>query len=124
MSEPFARSTCSLAGDRAHRSLACLLLVVALLAARPARLLFAKVEPSAVTDQARLEVVGLFHPAETAIAGKAAASYRLLGGDVTASDVLVELNAQGQRLFPCVRGRTARDAESTRQHAVGIRRGC
>jgi membrane fusion protein (multidrug efflux system) len=122
MSVPFARSARSLAGDIGRRSLARVLLVVTLLAAWLAWLLFAKVELLAMTDQARLEVVGLIQPGETPIAGKVAASHLLLGRDVNEGDVLVDLDAQEQRLLPCVRVRATREAKRARQHVVGNRR--
>jgi membrane fusion protein (multidrug efflux system) len=62
----------------------------------------------ATSDEARLEVIRAVHPVEAPITGRVAASKLSLGLDVEAGEVLVELDAQEQRL-------ALREAQSRRE---------
>jgi multidrug resistance efflux pump len=88
----------SLAADRFHRSLLGILLVAALLGAWAAWFFLAQVTLYEVSATARLEVSEAAHLVEAQVAGRVQATYLLLGQEVQAGDVLVELEVDAQRL--------------------------
>jgi multidrug resistance efflux pump len=88
----------SLAADRFHRSLWGILLVTALLGAWATWFFLAQVTLYEVSTTARLEVSEAAHPVEAQVAGRVQATYLLLGQEVQAGDVLVELEVDAQRL--------------------------
>jgi multidrug resistance efflux pump/uncharacterized membrane protein (UPF0127 family) len=98
MATPFSRTMHSLAADRFHRSLWGILLVAALLGAWATWFFLARVTLYEVSTTARLEVSEAAHPVEAQVAGRVQATYLLLGREVQAGDVLVELEADAQRL--------------------------
>jgi membrane fusion protein (multidrug efflux system) len=88
----------SLAGDGFNRSLGGLLLVTALLGCWMAWVLLSRVAVYEVTQTARLEVDRAAHPIESPVAGHVIAMHLVVGQEVQAGDVLVELDAEAQRL--------------------------
>jgi multidrug resistance efflux pump/uncharacterized membrane protein (UPF0127 family) len=98
MATPFSRTMHSLAADRFHRSLLGILLVAALLGAWATWFFLAQVTLYEVSTTARLEVSDAAHPVEAQVAGRVQATYLVLGREVQAGDVLVELDADTQRL--------------------------
>jgi membrane fusion protein (multidrug efflux system) len=99
MSAMFSRSLRSLSADGFGRSLGGLLCVMAILGAWGAWFLLARVALYAVADTARLEVDRAFHPVASPLAGRVVASRLVLGQEVQAGEVLVELDATAQRLL-------------------------
>src|SRR3712207_4487833 len=98
MATPFSRTMHSLAADRFRLSLLGILLVAALLGAWATWFLLARVTLYEVSTTARLEVSDAVHPVEAQAAGRVQATHLLLGREVQAGDVLVELEAEAQRL--------------------------
>ena len=98
MAMPFSRTMHSLAADRFHRSLWGILLVTALLGAWATWFFLAQVTLYEVSATARLEVSEAAHLVEAQVAGRVQATYLLLGQEVQAGDVLVELEVDAQRL--------------------------
>lgn len=98
MSTTFSRSMRSLAADGARRSAWGLLSALVLLAAWAAWLFLARVEVYEVTDTARLEVERQVHPVGAPVAGRVVATHLVLDQEVKAGAVLVELDAEAQRL--------------------------
>jgi membrane fusion protein (multidrug efflux system) len=88
----------SLAVDGFSRSLAGLLLATALLGSWTAWFLLSRVAVYAVTQTARLEVDRAAHPVEVSVAGRVVMTRLVVGQEVQAGEVLVELDAQAQRL--------------------------
>jgi multidrug resistance efflux pump len=88
----------SLAADRFHRSLLGILLVAALLSAWATWFFLAQVTLYEVSATARLEVSEAAHFVEAQVAGRVRATYLLLGQEVQAGNVLVELEVDAQRL--------------------------
>jgi multidrug resistance efflux pump len=88
----------SLAADRFRRSLWGILLVAALLGAWATWFFLAQVTLYEVSATARLEVSEAAHLVEAPVAGRVRATYLLLGQEVQAGDVLVELEVDAQRL--------------------------
>lgn len=98
MSASFPHSTQSLAVDRSRRSIWGLLTVAALLLAWAAWLFLGRVVRYEVTGRARLEVGQAAHPIATPVSGRVMATYGVLGQEVAAGDLLVELDTRGERL--------------------------
>jgi uncharacterized membrane protein (UPF0127 family)/multidrug resistance efflux pump len=98
MSTPFSRSMQSLAADGFRRPLVGMCLAVVLLSAWAAWFFFAGVTLYEVSAAARLEVSEAAHPVEAQVAGRVRASHLVLGQEVQAGDVLVELDVDAQRL--------------------------
>jgi multidrug resistance efflux pump len=98
MSTPFSRSIHSLAADRFRRSLLGMLLVTALLSAWATWFFLARITLYEVSATARLEVSEAAHPVEAQVAGQVRATHLTLGREVQGGDVLVELDADAQRL--------------------------
>lgn len=97
MSSGFSRSMRSLDADGFRRPTLGLLLVAALLGAWGAWFFLARVALYEVTDTARLEVARAVHPVEAPVAGRVVATRLALGLEVQPGEVLVELDAAGQR---------------------------
>jgi multidrug resistance efflux pump len=98
MATAFAQSMRALAADRGRWSLAGLVAVMALLSAWGAWFVFARVALYEVTRTARLEVDQAVHPIATPMAGRVVATYLVMGRDVQAGEVFVELDAAAFRL--------------------------
>lgn len=98
MPTPFSRTTRSLNADAYRRSTAGLLIIVAVLGAWLAWMFAARVAIYETTDQARLEVDNAVHPIESPIFGRVVATNLVMGREVQAGDILVELDADAQRL--------------------------
>jgi membrane fusion protein (multidrug efflux system) len=88
----------SLAADGFGRSLAGLLSATLLLGGWGAWFLLSRVAIYEVTQSARLEVDRAAHPLATPIAGRVAVTRLVMGQEVQAGEVLVELDAEAQRL--------------------------
>jgi multidrug resistance efflux pump len=98
MATAFSRSVRSLEADGFRRSIFGLLLVFLLLGAWTAWFFLAKVARYEVTEQARLEVDQAAHPMQATVSGRVVASHLALGAEVQSGDILVELDANPQRL--------------------------
>src|ERR1041384_303176 len=98
MPTPFSRTARSLNADAYRRSTLGLLIMVAVLGAWVAWLFAAKVAIYETSDQARLEVDNAVPPIESPIFGRVVATNLIMGREVQAGDVLVELDAEAQRL--------------------------
>jgi membrane fusion protein (multidrug efflux system) len=88
----------SLAADGFRRSLLGMLLVTVLLSAWATWFFLARVTLYEVSTTARLEVSEAAHPVEAQVAGRVRATSLILGQEVQSGDVLVELEADAQRL--------------------------
>jgi multidrug resistance efflux pump len=98
VSTTFSRSTRSLAADSFRGSILGIFIVACLLGAWAAWFFFAQIVLYEVTETARLEVDRAVHPIEALTAGRVIATHLILGQEVQAGDVLVELDANAQRL--------------------------
>src|SRR5688572_17733019 len=98
MPTPFARSMRSLEADGFRRIGLAFLVAGSLLAAWTAWFVLGRVAVYEVTDQARLEVNQAVHPVESRVEGRTIATHLTLGRDVQAGDILVELDADEERL--------------------------
>src|SRR5436309_8146835 len=74
------------------------IVAVLLLAAWATWFVMARVTVYEVTDRARLEVDEAMHPVESRVKGRVIAAHLDLGREVAAGDVLVELDADEERL--------------------------
>jgi multidrug resistance efflux pump len=88
----------SLPADGFRRSLWGMLLAAVLLSAWTAWFFLAQVTVYEVSAVARLEVSEAAHPVEAQVAGRVRATHLVLGQEVQGGDVLVELDADTQRL--------------------------
>jgi multidrug resistance efflux pump len=88
----------SLTADGFRRSLLGMLLAAVLLSAWTAWFFLAHVTVYEVSAVARLEVSEAAHPVEAQVAGRVRATHLVLGQEVQGGDVLVELDADTQRL--------------------------
>jgi multidrug resistance efflux pump len=93
----FSSSVRFLEADNSRRSYLGLVLATALLALWIAWFFFAQVSVYEVSDKAELEVDQAVHPIESSVNGRIVASNLLLGRQVKAGDVLVELEAKSQQ---------------------------
>jgi multidrug resistance efflux pump len=98
MATAFTRTMRSLRADRFRSSLGVLLLATALLVGWTVWLLYARVARYETTDSARLEVARAIQVIQAPYAGKVVASHLVLGAQVQAGDVLLELDANPERL--------------------------
>src|SRR5262245_55256088 len=98
MAMAFAQSMRALAADRGRWTLASLVAVLVLLSAWGAWCVLARVAIYEVTRMARLEVAQAGHPLATPVAGRVVATQLVMGRDVQAGEVLVELDAAAVRL--------------------------
>jgi multidrug resistance efflux pump len=94
----FSRSMRSLAADRYNRTLLGLLSAVLLLGGWGAWFLLSRIAVYEVTQNARLEVDRAPHAIATPVAGRIAVMRLVVGQEVQAGEVLVELDAEAQRL--------------------------
>jgi membrane fusion protein (multidrug efflux system) len=98
MTTVFSRATQALAADHGRRSRWGILLSAAILGGWAAWGCLARLAVYAVTDTARLEVARAVYPIETPVDGRVAATHLTLGREVRDGEVLVELEAESQRL--------------------------
>jgi multidrug resistance efflux pump len=98
MSAPFLRSMRVLEDDTFHRSKLTLLVAIALLGAWFGWFFFAHVALYAISDSADLEVERAAHPIEAQYTGRVVNSRLALDLQVKAGEVLVELDADPQKL--------------------------
>lgn len=98
MSAGFSQTMRSLTSDGARRSLAALLLAVALLVGWTYWFFRARVAVTEVAEGARLEVDGAVHALQAPVAGRVARTNLALGRHVEAGEVLVELEMDAQQL--------------------------
>jgi len=98
MATPFSRTFRALETDSFRGSVLALVGVIALLGGWLAWFFFAKVARYEVTDTARLEVDQESHPVQSPVLARVVSSNLALGKDVQAGDVLVELDANAERL--------------------------
>ena len=98
MAVVFSRATQALTEDHGRGSRWGILVAVALLGAWGAWCCLARLAVYAVTDTARLEVARAVHPLETPVDGRVGATHLALGREVQDGEVLVELEAEPQRL--------------------------
>lgn len=98
MPTPFARTLRSLDAERWRPSLLAILVAAGLLAVWLAWFLFARVSLYEVSAAARLEAGSTAHRVDTPALGRIVASRLVLGRQVERGEVLVELDAEPQRL--------------------------
>lgn len=98
MPTPFARSMRSLETDGFRGVALAFICAGALLAAWGAWFVLGRVIVYEVTDAARLEVADAVHPIDARVEGRVVATHLDLGRAVQAGDVLVELDADEERL--------------------------
>lgn len=98
MATPFSRTFRALETDSFRGSVLALVGVIALLGGWLAWFFLAKVARYEVTDTARLEVDQESHPVQSPVLARVVSSNLALGKDVQAGDVLVELDANAERL--------------------------
>ena len=100
MATRFVRTTRSLAHDGSGRALLAWGLAAVLLAAWGAWFVFGRVTLYEVSRQARLEVQQSAHAVAALVPSRIAANTLVLGQQVQAGDVLVELETGPERHFP------------------------
>jgi multidrug resistance efflux pump len=98
MPMPFVRSMRSLETDRLRAVTPVFLVAAALLAAWGAWFVAGRLTVYAVSDRARLEVNQAVHSIDARLAGRVVTTHLELGRAVHAGDVLVELDADDERL--------------------------
>jgi len=94
----FLNTQRSLHADGYARTLAALAVAAALLAAWAVWLFQARVSRYEVTDNARLEVAQASYSVQASVAGRIVTNHLVLGAEVRAGDVLIELDANPERL--------------------------
>lgn len=98
MAIAFSRSVRSLQADTFRRPAIGILIGVLLLGGWSAWLFLARISVYEATPKARLEVDRAVHPVEAPISGRVVAIHLVLGQEVQAGEVLVELDSSTQRL--------------------------
>lgn len=98
MAAAFSQSMRSLAADRHPWSLLGLILIFLLLGGWGVWFVAARAAVYALTPSARLEVDQAGHPIVTPITGRIMASHLVVGHEVQAGEVLIELNADAMHL--------------------------
>jgi len=98
MATPFSRTLRALKADSFRGSLAALACVLALLGGWMAWFFLARVARYEVTNTARLEVDQEIHPVQSPVLARVVSTNLVLGKEVQAGDVLVELDANAERL--------------------------
>ena len=96
--DPFGRTLRSLEAEGFRGRLLTLLLPTALLSLWAGWLFLARVSVFAQSDSARLEADRAVHPVQAAVGGRVAASFMVLGAEVAAGDLLVQLDSTVERL--------------------------
>ncbi len=97
MSSPFSRTLRSLQGERATGSLLALAGSVLFLGLWLAWFVAAELPVYVTSDEARLEVEQAVHPVAAQVGGRVVAVRAAVGQEVTAGDVLFELDAELER---------------------------
>jgi multidrug resistance efflux pump len=98
MATPFSRTFRALESDSFRGSLLALGCVIALLGGWMAWFFLAKVARYEITDAARIEVDRETHPVQSPVLARVVSSNLVLGQEVKAGDVLVELDSNAERL--------------------------
>ena len=98
MATAFAQSMRALAADRGRWALASLIVILVLLGGWGAWFVCARVAIYEVTRTARPEVDQAVHPIATPVSGRVVVTHLVVGHDVQAGEVLVELDAAAFRL--------------------------
>lgn len=98
MSTAFSRTLRSLQADGFRLSLAGILVAAVLIGAWTAWAVLARLTLYEVTDAARIEVDQAAHPIQSPLLGRIVKTNLAIGREVLAGDVLIELDAQPQRL--------------------------
>ena len=98
MSGDFSSTMRSLNADRFRRSIAGLLVVAVLLGAWTAWLFLSRVARYETTDSARLEVDRAIHLIQAPYTGRVVKTGMVLGAQVSAGDLLIELDSNAERL--------------------------
>jgi membrane fusion protein (multidrug efflux system) len=98
MPTTFSRSVRSLNADNFRVSLWCIALAAGLLVAGAGWFFLGRVEVYEAAGNARLEVERQVHPVTAAVAGRVLRSRLILGRKVQAGDVLIELDAESEKL--------------------------
>jgi multidrug resistance efflux pump len=121
MPTAFPQSLRALDAEQRSHALVGWLPAVALLGAWVAWVVLARVAVYEVTEMARLEVDRAVYPVAAPHAGRVVATHLVMGREVQAGEVLVELDAEAQRLQQQEqRARLA--APSSRRHARRVRK--
>jgi multidrug resistance efflux pump len=98
MSTPFSRTTRSLDADTFRRSTLALLIAAIVIGAWLVWLCFSSVPLYEFTDAARLEVDSAVHPIESPAAGRVVRTFLVMGKEISAGDILIELDSDAERL--------------------------
>ena len=98
MATPFARTFRALESDSFRGSLLVLGCVITLLGGWMAWFFLARVARYEVTDTARIEVDQETHPVQSPVLARVVSSNLVLGQEVKAGDVLIELDSNADRL--------------------------
>jgi membrane fusion protein (multidrug efflux system) len=118
MSATFSRTLRSLQAERSRR-LFVEALIVALFLSWTVWLLFARVAVFEVSEQARLEVKSAAHPVAAPVGGQIVETRLTIGRRVEVGEVLVVLDAEGQRRAVTER-RVRRDGLTARRRALEL----
>src|SRR5262245_1425625 len=98
MSVVFSRSLRALSVSRSRGAPAGIMLIALVLVCWSLCVVRARISLYETTSTARLEVEYQAHPIETQISGRVVRNYLKLGQRVRAGEVLVELDAESERL--------------------------
>jgi len=98
MPTPFAHSLRALEADGFKRPLWGLLLLLFVSGAGAGWFFFAHVTVYETSRQARLEATRAVHPVEAPVAGRVVGTHLVLGRNVLAGDLLVELESENEQL--------------------------
>src|SRR5258707_15830520 len=98
MSVKFSQTIRALNADRARGFVVGILTIGALVTAWAVWLLIGRVTVYAVSDAARIETDQSVYPIQTLYSGRIANTHVVLGQEVRRGDVLIELDANVQRL--------------------------
>src|SRR5687767_258849 len=98
MSTPFSRTTRSLDADSFRRSTLALVVAAIVIGSWALWLCLSSVALYELTDTARLEVDSAVHPIESLAAGRVVRTLLVVGKEVKAGDILVELDSEAERL--------------------------
>jgi membrane fusion protein (multidrug efflux system) len=98
MSTPFSRTTRSLDADSFRRSTLALVVAAIVIGSWIGWLCLSSITLYELTDSARLQVDSAVHPIESPVAGRVIRVVLVVGKEVKAGDILVELDSQAERL--------------------------